>query len=437
MTYTGTLAPPSAAVERNEMRRIVWSSVIGTAVEWYDFLIYAAATALVFNKLFFPVGDPALATIAAFGTYAVGFLARPLGAAIFGHYGDKLGRKAMLATTIVIMGLGTFCIGLLPTYEQIGIAAPILLLILRFLQGIGIGGEWGGAVLMVVENAPAKRRGLFGSMVQVGNPIGNLAAIGIFALVSQLPDSAFLSWGWRLPFLLSIVLIAVGLFIRLKLDETPAFREMKAKNACAQAPLVEIFRDHRRPFFTAVGLKIAEISYASIAGVFVISYATVQLGMPRSTILNGVWLSSFIALFTIPLFGWMSDKLGRKTMFFLSCLFCAGFAFPMFSLLETRDPAIVTATIVVAISGGQMVMFGIGAPWYSELFTARLRYSGASLGFQIGAALSGGLTPFIAAALMQWSGGGTWPISLYLIGCALITAFATFMAPETARKEMI
>ena len=436
MAITEHMAVTAPSVGSASMRRIVWSSVIGTAVEWYDFLIYAVATALVFNKLFFPVGDPALATIAAFGTYAVGFLARPLGAAIFGHLGDKHGRKAMLASTIIIMGLGTFCIGLLPTYEQIGVAAPILLVLLRFLQGIGIGGEWGGAVLMVVENAPDKKRGLFGSLVQVGNPIGNLAALGIFAIASQMPESEFITWGWRIPFLLSILLIGVGLFIRLRLEETPAFRQLKAKHEVARMPVLEIFTHHRKPFFTAVGLKIAEISYASIAGVFVISYATQKLGMPRATILNGVMASSFIALFSIPFFGWLSDKWGRKTMFYLSCLFCMGFAFPMFTLLDTKDPWIVTATVVVAISFGQMVMFGIGAPFYSELFTARLRYSGASLGFQIGAAISGGLTPFIAASLMTWSGGATWPISLYLIACALITAYATYKAPETAGKDI-
>jgi MHS family shikimate/dehydroshikimate transporter-like MFS transporter len=242
------------------LRRILWSSVIGTAVEWYDFLIYGAATALVFNKIFFAAGDPALATIAAFGTYAVGFLARPLGAAIFGHFGDRVGRKAMLAITIIVMGLGTFLIGLLPTYQQIGVAAPVLLVVLRFLQGIGLGGEWGGAVLMVVENAPVHKRGLLGSMVQVGNPIGNLAAIGMFALVSQLPDAEFLAWGWRVPFLISILLVGVGLWIRLRMEETPAFRQIKAKNEVAKMPIVDIFKYHRRPFFTAVCLKISEIS---------------------------------------------------------------------------------------------------------------------------------------------------------------------------------
>src|SRR5882757_821298 len=424
--------PDSAA----GLRRILWSSVIGTAVEWYDFLIYGAATALVFNKIFFAAGDPALATIAAFGTYAVGFLARPLGAAIFGHYGDRVGRKAMLAITIMVMGLGTFLIGLLPTYQQVGVAAPVLLVVLRFLQGIGLGGEWGGAVLMVVENAPTHKRGLLGSMVQVGNPIGNIAAIGMFALVSQLPENDFMTWGWRIPFLISVLLVGVGLWIRLSMEETPAFRQIKAKNEVAKMPIVDIFRYHRRPFFTAVCLKISEIAYASIAGDFIMTYATSRLGLSRGLVLNGAFLSSLVALFSIPLFGWMSDKIGRKTMFYASCLFSALFAFPLFWLLDTRDPTIVILTIVVAISFGQMVMFGIGAPWYSELFTARLRYTGASLGFQVGAALSGGLSPLIAASLMTWAGGATWPVSAFLVVCASITAIATFAAPEMANKEL-
>src|SRR3954452_25340352 len=238
MTVAEGFSAASVPDDAANLRRIIWSSVIGTAVEWYDFLIYGAATALVFNKVFFAAGDPALATIAAFGTYAVGFLARPLGAAIFGHFGDKVGRKAMLAVTIIVMGLGTFLIGLLPTYQQIGVAAPLLLIGLRFLQGIGLGGEWGGAVLMVVENCPTHRRGLLGSMVQVGNPIGNLAAIGMFALVASLPESEFMSYGWRIPFLISILLVGVGLYIRLNMDETVAFRQVQAKKEVASLPLV-------------------------------------------------------------------------------------------------------------------------------------------------------------------------------------------------------
>jgi MFS transporter, MHS family, shikimate and dehydroshikimate transport protein len=422
--------------ESQRVRRVLWSSILGTAVEWYDFLIYAVATTLVFNKLFFPSNDPALSSIIGFGTYGVGFLARPLGAAIFGHFGDRIGRKAMLATTIVIMGLGTFLIGLLPTYAQIGVAAPVLLVALRFLQGVGLGGEWGGAVLMVVENAPRKRRGMLGAMVQMGNPIGNLAAIGMFALFSKMPDAEFMAWGWRVPFLVSVFLVGIGLFIRLRLQETPAFRDLETAKMVARMPLAEVFTTHLRSFLIAVGLKVSEIAWASIAGVFVISYATGKLGLPRGAILNALLLASFLALFTIPLFGWLSDIVGRKTMFFATCLFSVVFAFPLFWLLDTRDMTLVTLAIVVGINFGQMVGFSVGAPWYSELFPTRLRYSGASLGFQVGAALSGGLTPFIAAALVAWSGGAPWPIALYLIACALLTAVATAMAPETSGKAI-
>jgi MFS transporter, MHS family, shikimate and dehydroshikimate transport protein len=420
----------------DEIKRIVVSSIIGTAVEWYDFLIYGIASALVFNKLFFPLSDPALGTIAAFGTYGVGFFARPLGAAIFGHFGDRVGRKAMLAITIVIMGLGTFLIGLLPTYGQIGVAAPIALVVLRLLQGIGLGGEWGGAVLMVVENAPTKNRGLLGSMVQLGYPIGNLTATGVLAALSQLPEGEFLAWGWRIPFLISIFLVGVGLYIRMQLEETPAFRKVEADRATARMPVVEVVTQHPRAFFTAVGLKLSEISYVSIATVFAISYVTNQLGLPRSVILNAVLLSAVVGLFVIPLFGWLSDKLGRKTLFYASCAFAIAFAFPMFWLLDTKDATIITLAILAAITFGQLIGFGVGAPWYSELFSARLRYSGASLGFQIGAAISGGLTPFVAAAFVAWTGGPTWPISVYLIVLAMITFVATMAAPETAGKPL-
>ena len=416
--------------------RVLLSSILGTAVEWYDFLIYAVATALVFNRLFFPSSDPGLSSIISFGTYGVGFFARPLGAAIFGHFGDRIGRKAMLATTIVIMGLGTVLIGLLPTYAQIGLAAPVLLVALRFLQGIGLGGEWGGAVLMVVENAAPRRRGLLGAMVQMGYPLGNIGAIGVFALVTQMPERDFLAWGWRLPFLVSVLLVGVGLFIRLRLLETPAFRSLEASQGIARMPIAEVFTTHRGPFLIAVGLKVSEIAWMSIAGVFVISYATGRLGLPRAGILNALLLASVIALFTIPLYGWLSDLLGRRAMFLASCLFSALFAFPLFWLLDTRDMALVTLAIVLGINCGQMVGFSVGAPWYSELFPTRLRYTGASLGFQIGAALSGGLTPLIAASLLAWSGGAPWPIAVFLIACALLTAGAAAVAPEMAGRPL-
>ena len=430
-----------AGLDRNEVsladqRQIVWSSVIGTTVEWYDFLIYGTASALVFNKLFFPSIDPVVGTIAAFGSYAVGFLARPLGGVVFGHFGDKIGRKAMLSLTIIIMGLGTFLIGCLPTYSQIGVWAPILLVTLRLVQGIGIGGEWGGAVLMVVESVPAHRRGFFGSIVQLGYPLGVILSIGAFALAGLMPEAEFLAWGWRLPFLASAVLVAVGLFIRLRLHETPSFQRVKQRAAFAKIPVVEILTEHPRTFLKAVGLKVSEIAYVSIVTVFSISYVTGQLGLPRSVILNGILIAAIIELFTIPVFGWLSDRYGRRTLFVAACLFSIVFAFPLFQLLDTRDPTIITLTVAVALSFGQGIMFGTGAAWMSELFDARLRYSGASLGFQVGAALSGGFTPLIAAALLTWSSGATWPISIYLIVLACVTLTAAFLSPETARRRI-
>lgn len=331
--------------------------------------------------------------------------------------------------------MGTFLIGCLPTYDQIGIWAPIMLVALRLVQGLGIGGEWGGAVLMVVESVPDNRRGFFGSIVQLGYPLGVLASIGVFAFATTLPEADFLSWGWRIPFLASSLLVAVGLFIRLRLHETPAFQQVKKQNTVSKVPLIEILTEHPRTFLTAVGLKVSEIGYVSIVTVFSISYVTVQLGLPRSIILNGLLIAAFIELFTLPLFGWMADRYGRRIMFVLACLFSIGFAFPMFWLFDTANPVVIALTVAVALSLGQGIMFAIGAAWMSELFDARLRYSGASLGFQMGAALSGGFTPLIAAALLAWS-GATWPISVYLIVLALITLVATFCAPETAGKKI-
>jgi len=288
---------------------------------------------------------------------------------------------------------------------------------------------------MVVENSPARNRGFLGSMVQIGWPIGNLAAIGMFAALSQVPESDFLEWAWRVPFLISIVFVGIGLYIRLQLEETPVFREIEAKNEVAKLPLLEILARHRRPFFTAIGLKLSEVTYAIIAGVFSISYVTGHLAMPRNVIINAMFLAAVVALLMIPVCGWLSDRIGRKKMFYASCLFAMAFAFPMFWLLDTRDPLTITVTIITAITFGQMVGFAVGASWYSELFAARLRYSGASLGFQIGAAI-GGLAPFAAATLMAWTGGATWPISVYLIVLAAITFLAATVAPETAGKAL-
>jgi MHS family shikimate/dehydroshikimate transporter-like MFS transporter len=412
-----------------DIRRILWSSVIGASIEWYDFLVYAAATALVFNQLFFPTLNAHLGSIAAFGAYAAGFLARPVGALIFGHFGDRIGRKPMLITTMLIMGAGTFLIGLLPTYYQVGIAAPVLLVVLRLLQGIGLGGEWAAAVLMVFENAPAERRGLMSSMVQMGNPIGHIMVSGLFSIVALLPEPVFLAWGWRVPFLVSIVVVGVGLFIRLKLDETPSYLEVRRTGRIAKIPIVEVIRHYPRSFLTAVGLKISDIAYATIGGIFVIAYVTRHLGLSRELALSAVLVANLTALAFIPLFGWLSDQVGRRAMFYAGCLFCGAFAFPLFWLLDTRDPALIILTVTLIICFGEMLMFSVGASWYAELFDARVRYTGISFGFQVGSTISGGLTPLIAESLLSPTNVATWPISLYLISCACVTAFAAWAAP--------
>lgn len=428
-------AAATPAADRG-LTKVLIASIIGSIVEWYDFLVYGTASALVFNKLFFPAFDPAMSILAAFGAYAVGFVARPMGAAVFGHFGDRVGRKAMLTLTLTIMGAGTFLIGCLPTYQQIGVAAPILLVALRFIQGLGIGGEWGGSILMAVEHAPKGRRGLFGSLVQLGYPLGVIISIGAFALLAPLSQEQFLSWGWRVPFLVSIVLVGVGMFVRLRIAETPAFMNVVHRADVVKVPFLEILKNHRRSFFIAIGMKLSEIAWVSVATVFSITYVTVHLGLPKSIILNGIMLAALAELITIPMFGWLSDRFGRRALFIVGCLFSILFAFPMFTLLDTRDPTIIALTIGFAVSFGQGIMFGPEAAWMSELFPARLRYSGASLGFQIGGALSGGFVPLGAAMLLTWAGGKTWPISWMLIILAVMTLAAALAAPETAKRDV-
>jgi MFS transporter, MHS family, shikimate and dehydroshikimate transport protein len=427
---------PASAAERPEFSRIVWASTIGTIIEWYDFLIYGTAAALVFNKLFFPTLDPLAGTLAAFATYAVGFGARPLGGIIFGHYGDRLGRKAMLTLTMLIMGVGTFLIGCLPSYGSIGIWAPILLVALRVLQGIGVGGEWGGAVLMVVEHAPAGRRGLYGSLVQIGFPAGIAASTGTFLLLSSLPESSFLAWGWRIPFLISSILVGVGLFIRLRIAETPAFEKLQNEQKVVPMPLAVLFADHKRELLISVGLKVSAVAWLSIMTVFVITYGTGQLGLPKSLILNAILGAALLEFITMPFFGWMSDIVGRRAMFIAGSLLSAVCAFAVFTLLDTRNPTIVVASIAVIVSITHAMMFGPEAAYLPELFGTKTRYTGCSIGCQVAAAISGGLAPVVATGLLGWS-GSTWPISIYLVVLAAITLVSALASTETRDLDML
>ncbi|MDR3464373.1 MAG: MFS transporter [Xanthobacteraceae bacterium] len=426
---------PLAAAETSALNRIVWASVLGTVIEWYDFLIYGTAAALVFGKLFFPTLDPLAGTLAAFGSYAVGFVARPLGGVVFGHYGDRLGRKVMLVATMLIMGIGTFLIGCLPTYSHIGIWAPILLIGLRLLQGIGVGGEWGGAALMVVEHAPEGRRGFYGSLVQVGFPAGIAGSTATFLLLAYLPEADFLTWGWRLPFLLSAILIAVGLFVRLKLAETPVFEQIRREEAVARLPLAELVSDHGRSLMIAVGLKVSEVAWVYVLTVFSIVYATSQLGLPKTLILNAILVAALLEFITIPLFGWLSDQVGRRTMYIAGALISAVCAFAIFALLDTRNPLIVVLAIAVVVSLTHAVMFAPQAAFLPEMFGTRTRYSGASIGCQVAAALSGGFAPIIATGLLGWS-GKSWPISVFLVVLAAITLTAALASVETKDLDL-
>lgn len=419
----------------NNIRRVVIASFIGTTIEWYDFFLYGTAAALVFNKLFFPTIEPMAGTMAAFATYAVGFFARPLGGVVFGHFGDKLGRKSMLVTTLMMMGVATVLIGLLPTYEQVGVAAPVLLVALRFIQGFGVGGEWGGAVLMAVEHGHEGRRGFHASWVQAGVPVGLLLANGVFHLASSMEEKAFLAWGWRVPFLLGVLLLAVGMFIRMKIMESPVFTEAKKADPGPRVPILAVLRDHPRNVLLSMGARFAENAFFYIFTVLVLSFGSQQLGMSKGALLNAVLLGSAVQLVAIPWFGALSDKHGRRPVYLGGALFLTAFAFPFFWLLETRQESLVIAAVIIGLVG-HAAMYGPQAAFFSELFGTRVRYSGASLGYQLASPLAGGLAPLIATWLLNQSGGKPWPVAVYLIFMAAITLVSVWMVEETSRKKL-
>jgi len=416
--------------------QVAIASFIGTAIEWYDFFLYGTAAALIFNRLFFPTFDPLVGTLAAFATYTVGFVARPLGGVVFGHYGDKLGRKSMLSLTLLLMGVATFCIGLLPTYDTIGVWAPALLVVLRVAQGFGVGGEWGGAVLMAVEHAPPGKRGFYGSWPQVGVPAGLLLSTAVFSAVATLPESQLLSWGWRVPFLLSVILVGVGLFIRLRIQETPAFSRVKDAGEEARLPLLDAIRTHPGNILLAMGARIAENGFFYVYSVFALVYVTEQLNLSRGTILNGVLLATVCEFFAIPAFGALSDRLGRRPVYMAGAAFSALFAFPFFWLLDTRQTSLVWLAVVLGLGVGHGAMYGPQASFFSELFGTRVRYSGASLGYQLASVFAGGLSPLIATALLAWAGGKPWPVALYMVGMALITLVSVYLAAETLAGDI-
>jgi len=422
----GTIAP--IVTRPSHMRQVILASFIGTTIEWYDFFLYGTAAALVFNRLFFPNLSPMTGTLSAYGTFAVGFVARQLGGIVFGHYGDRIGRKTMLVWSLLIMGVATALIGLTPGYARIGIWAPILLVVLRFVQGFGVGGEWGGAVLLSVEHSGTGHRGFHGAWPQMGVPAGLLLSTALFAMLSgRLPEPAFLEWGWRIPFLLSIVLVGVGLFVRLRVLESPSFVAVKAAGLESRAPLLDVFRRHPREVLIGTGMRFAQNVLFYIYTVFVLSYGEKSLGYTRGTMLRAVIVASIVGLVSIPFWSYLSDRIGRRPIYLAGALVSLAIAFPCFWLMA-RGPGFVVLAVVAAMIGHDM-MYGPMAAYFSELFGASVRYSGASLIYQLTSVFSGGLAPFIATVLLARHGAGA--VAGYLVVCCAITAVATWFAPET------
>ena len=419
--------------DRTSLQKVIAASLIGSVIEWYDFFIYGTAAALIFGQLFFPGSDPLIGTLYSFGTYAVGFIARPICGVFCGHYGDKIGRKSMLVMTLIVMGVATTLVGLLPTYESIGIWAPILLVVLRFLQGFAVGGEWGGATLMAVEYAPPGRRGFFGSWPGMGIPSGLVVATAIFTASSSLPPEQFLSWGWRVPFLVSIILVAVGLFVRLKILETPAFQQMQESGGSSELPVLDVFRYYWRSLLLTMGAFFLLNGGFYVTVTFMLAYGTQNIGVDSGTMLTGVLIAGTVQIFAIGAFAALSDRVGRRPVYLGGAVFLLLFSFPLFWMVNTGvAPLIWLAMSIAIVALG--AMYGPSGAFFSELFSTRVRYSGASLGYQLASAVAGGFAPVIAVALL--SAYGYPAVALYMIVMALITITAVYLATETYQRDI-
>ncbi|AFR08396.1 MULTISPECIES: MFS transporter [Nocardiopsis] len=416
-------------------RRVLIGSLSGSAIEWFDFFLYATAAALIFDKQFFPNDDPVISLMLSYLSLSLTFFIRPFGGIVFSHIGDRIGRKKTLVITLSMMGGATVAIGLLPTYAQVGVLAPILLILCRVVQGLAIGGEWGGALLLAYEYAPKNRRGFFGSVPQTGVTIGMLLSTIAFALVSMLPDGAFEAWGWRLPFIASLVLVFVGLWIRKGLADTPAFREAKKSGNIAKLPIKDTLRDHWRSVLVAVGAKVVETAPFYIFATFVVSYATGTLDMQQSVVLNAVSAGALVSTISILLMGSLSDRLGRSTVFLGGVVLIAAFAAPFFLLLDLRMNWAVYAAVIISLGVAWPPVTATLGTLTSEIFTTRVRYTGVTLGYQIGAALAGGTAPLLATWLLARFDGAWWPIAAYLVVLAVISFAAVAVSGRVVRKE--
>lgn len=421
-------------VKRNHRRRAVLASTVGTTIEWYDFFLYGTAAALIFPKLFFPGSSPYMGVLASFATLFVGFAARPVGAAIFGHYGDRVGRKATLVITLVIMGLATFLVGALPSHATIGIFAPVLLTLLRLVQGIAVGGEWGGSVLMSMEWGDKRRRGLMASWPQLGVPMGLLLSTGMVKWMSAVTGPSFDTWGWRIPFLFSIVLVGIGLYVRLRVMESPEFSEVKAQQTVVRQPVWVAIRLYPREILTSALIRMSEQAPFFLFITFVLTYGTKHLDMAKGQLLNDTIIAAAIGLFSVPFFGHLSDRFGRKLIYGLGVVCTGLYAFPYFGLLDTRNSGLVLLAIVVSLIVHDM-QYGPQGALIAESFGTNVRYSGAGIGYQLASVIAGGPAPLIAAWILK-STGSSIGISWYIVGCSVISLGALILMPRRAPSTL-
>lgn len=408
------------------------ASLMGTTIEWYDYFLYGTAAALIFNKIFFPDIDPVTGTLAAFATYAVGFFARPFGGIVFGHFGDRLGRKSMLLITLFMMGIPTIVIGLIPSYSSIGYWAAVLLVVMRLLQGIAVGGEWGGAVLLAVEHAPAGKKGLFGSLPQTGVAPGLILSSLAMGAVAQLPEEDMLTWGWRIPFLASTLLLLVGWWIREKVAESPDFVAVQNKPK-AVAPLKAVFRDHPKQLAAVAGARLAEVTWFYTIATFSLAYATKTLGLPKQTILGAVVWGAVVAMFTMPLCGWLGDKIGQRRIFSIGVVVLILFAPVFFYLLQTRDVFWITTAMIIGIGVVYSLLYGPEGALFSAQFKPEVRYTGISVGVQVSGAIGGGLAPMIATTLLVYGEGNPFFINCYLVGLGVVALISVAMMKGVER----
>src|SRR6266478_1204900 len=427
-----TLSPSDHSAQ---LRKAVIASTIGTTIEWYDFFIYGTAAGLIFGKLYFPNEDPLTATLAAFGTYFIGFVGRPIGAAIFGHYGDRIGRKATLIATLLCMGIATFLIALVPTYETIGIWGAVILTLLRLLQGIGVGGEWGGSVLLAMEWARTnKNRGFLSAWPQFGAPCGFFLANSAVLFFSWLSGDQFAVWGWRIPFLISIVMVGVGLWIRLGIMETPVFQKVLDEERVERVPVWEVQKRQPKQVVLTALLRLPEQAPGYIFGAFVFTYGTTVLSQSRNFLLIGVLVQAVLGFLWVTVAGHLSDRIGRKNMYIIGCLLVAVFGFVYFAMLDSQVTALIF--VAIALSGLPiMTMYGPEAALIAESFSPRLRYSGCSLGYQLASIIAGGPSPFIATALLA-TYHSSLPIALYILGCAVVGIIATALLTDYTNKDI-